>query len=140
MSEALRRAIDRAKHGLSWDYPCLIWVADYLADATGRDPAAPWRAITWTEQAALAALVRAGRAGQGETAVERALDATGMREGWVRADGPQQGAIMIGCYTADDGRTGIPAIFDGQDRWILSHDGAGIRTERTAPHAIWEIT
>ena len=131
-------AIARARSGLDWSYPCLIWVMDYVAEATGRDPAAAWRHLAWDEATARRELGRAAVAGEGETAVERALDAAAKREGWVEADGPHQGAVMIGVFTAPDG-VGVPAIFDGQDRWIVSNTGKGITSLAEKPRRIWEI-
>jgi hypothetical protein len=111
---------------------------DYVAEATGRDPAAAWRHLNWDEATARRELGRAAVAGTGETAVERALDAAAQREGWAEAEGPRQGAVMIGVFEAEDG-IGVPAIFDGQDRWIVSNDGRGVTTLAEAPKRIWEI-
>lgn len=139
MSEAVRRAMARAEHGLDWSYPCLVWVADYLADATGRDVAAQWRDTAWTRETALAALDALAKGGHGDTAVERAMSAMALREGWVTCDGARQGAVMVGCYVAGDGITGVPAIFDGQDRWLVSQDGRGVRVLKAPPGVIWLV-
>lgn len=134
---ALAAAMARADRGLAWDYPCLVWVADYLRDATGRDPAAEWRAIEWSQDVALTELQKIAAHGVGDTDVERALDAIGRREGWVEATEPHQGAVMVGVFEA--GEIGVPAIFDGGRRWIVSNDGKGWRSMLVAPKRMWEI-
>lgn len=128
-----------AARGLDWSHPCLVWVADYLAAATGRDPAAEWRQIGWDEPVARRELARLAVAGQGDTAVERALDTVAQREGWIERDGPQQGAVMIGVYRAlDDASVGVPAIFDGWRGWLVTYFGtATVLMEK--PLRIWEI-
>lgn len=159
---AIANAMWRARAGLDWSYPCLIWVMDYVAEATGRDPAAGWRHLSWDEATARRELGRAAVPGTGETAVERALDAAAKREGWIEADGPRQGAVMIGVYDGVEAarhssaafmassaeiapleqspsRVGVPAIFDGQDRWIVSNTGRGVTSLAEAPQRIWEI-
>lgn len=129
----------RAECGLDWSYPCLIWVADYLREATGRDPAERWRHIDWNEAKARGSLARLSVAGEGETAVERALDAIARRdECWEAADGPRQGAVMVGVFTAPDG-VGVPAIFDGSRRWIVSNDGRGWTSIGEKPGRMWEV-
>lgn len=128
----------RADRGLDWSYPCLVWIADYLLDATGIDPAAEWREIAWDEATARSLLARLAVPGKGETAVERALCAFAERFGWEAADGPRQGAVMIGVYTAEDG-VGVPAIFDGQDRWIVSNTGRGWTSVKADPARMWEV-
>ena len=138
-TDALGLALARASGGLTWEYPCLIWIADYLRDATGRDPAAAWRAINWNEATARHELGRLAVAGEGRTAVERALDAIAKRDGWQAVDGPRQGSVMIGCYRSEDG-IGIPAIFDGHRRWIVSNDGQGWASHSATPETMWEVT
>lgn len=138
---ALQNALSRADQGLDWSYPCLIWIADYLLDATGRDPAAKWRCIEWSEATAkheLAWLAGSDGGANPGTAVERALDVIANRDGWREADCPMQGAVMIGVYTSSDG-IGVPAIFDGQDRWIISNDGKGWTSVATRPERMWEV-
>lgn len=135
---AITAAIARASRGLDWSYPCLIWVADYLSDATGRDPAESWRHVNWNEEAAKHSLARLAAAGEGDTAVERALSVIASREGWEPADGPRQGAVMIGVYTSPDGE-GAPAIFDGSRRWIVSINGTGWTSVEAAPGRMWEV-
>lgn len=130
--------MSRVDQGLDWSYPCLIWIADYLLDATGRDPAADWRKIDWSEETARHELGRLAVPGTGCTAVERALDVIANRDGWREADCPMQGAVMIGVYTSSDG-IGVPAIFDGQDRWIISNDGKGWASVATRPERMWEV-
>ncbi|MFA5897927.1 MAG: hypothetical protein WC829_02320 [Hyphomicrobium sp.] len=134
----LQAALARADRGLDWSYPCLIWVADYVRDATGTDYAAKWRGVGWTEASAKLALARLAAAGNGQTAVERAIDTCARASGWAEADGPRQGAVMIGVFAAIDG-VGIPAIFDGQSRWIVSNDGRGWTSTIQKPIRIWEI-
>jgi len=132
-------AFARAASGLDWSHPCLIWTADYLVVATGRDPAESWRGIAWDEPTARHELARLAVAGEGATAVERALDAVAKRDGWTACDGPRQGAVMIGVYPApDDPSIGIPAIFDGWRGWLVSYFGAATIL-RDPPPRIWEI-
>lgn len=138
MRDAVANAIARARSGLDWSYPCLIWVADFVRDATGLDYASDWRGIAWTESSARQALLRLAADGEGETAVEKAIDNLARVAGWEAADGPRQGAVMIGVYTAEDG-IGVPAIFDGESRWIVSNTGNGWATLSAAPERIWEI-
>ncbi|MGV3649836.1 MAG: hypothetical protein ACO1OK_00290 [Devosia sp.] len=128
--QAFEAAIARAAQGLHWDLPCLIWLADYLAQATGRDPASDWRGVSWTERRARLELARLARGGAGRTAVECALDVVARRQGWAEADGPRQGLVMVGVYTSNDD-VGVPAIFDGDRRWLLS--GTGMATITLAP-------
>lgn len=134
----MARAMMRAERGLDWSYPCLVWVADFVRDATGRDPAAAWRGVSWDEAKAKAELGRLAVGGEGETAVERALDRVARRDGWEEADGPRQGAMMIGVYTGPDG-IGIPAIFDGAKRWVVSVDGKGWTSIGEPPRRMWEV-
>jgi len=131
-------AIARARSGLDWSYPCLIWVADFVREATGTDYASDWRGVKWTEATAKHALTRLAAGGEGETAVEKAVDNLARAVGWEAADGPRQGAVMIGVYRAEDG-IGVPAIFDGESRWIVSNTGKGWRTLSAAPERMWEI-
>lgn len=138
VTNAVANAIARASRGLDWSYPCLIWVADYLLDATGIDYAAEWRAIDWTEAAAKHALARLAAGGSGATAVEKALDTLARAAGWLEADGPRQGAIMVGVYTAEDG-VGVPAIFDGNRRWIVTNDGRSVSALDAEPVKMWEV-
>lgn len=135
---AVANAIGRARSGLDWSCPCLIWTFDYVRDATGVDYAAPWRVERWDEATARAALVRAAAGGNGETAVEKALDRLAREQGFEECDGPRQGAVMIGVYQAEDG-VGVPAIFDGESRWIVSNTGKGWATLSAAPDRMWEI-
>lgn len=135
---ALRDAMARADRGLDWSYPCLIWVADYLRDATGNDPAADWRGVAWSEPSALRELKRLARDGNGNTDVERAMQVLCVRNGWPEADAVKQGAVMVGVYTSTD-NIGVPAIFDGQDRWIISNDGQGWQSLADKPQRIWEV-
>lgn len=128
----------RADRGLDWSYPCLIWAADYVRDATGHDPAAEWRRPKWTEARAFAELKRLAAGGEGETEVERALDRIAMREGWIETDAAMQGAVMLGVYTSVD-QIGVPACFDGQDRWIISNDGKGWQSIGAKPNRMWEV-
>jgi len=135
---ALASAMLRARAGLTWEYPCLVWIADYLRDATGRDPAAQWRAIAWDENTAHIELQKLAAFGQGDTDVERALHVIAKRDGWTETDSAHQGAIMVGVFTSQDG-IGVPAIFDGEKRWIVSTDGRGWRSLKATPKRIWEI-
>lgn len=138
-------AIARANRGLDWSYPCLIWIADYLRDATGRDPAESWRHVKWDEAGARHSLARLAVAGEGETAVERALDAIARRDGWIESDLMMQGAVMVGVYDAaslidgQDERIGVPAIYDGQRRWLVSNDGNGVASIEIKPRRMWEV-
>lgn len=135
---ALANALARAQSGLDWSYPCLIWVADYLRDATGQDPAAAWRAVEWSEARARQSLAKLALGGTGKTAVEKALDRRARDLGWIERDAPMQGAVMVGVFTSADG-VGVPAIFDGQSRWIVSHDGQGWVSTVQKPERIWEV-
>lgn len=73
------------------------------------------------------------------------MDAFARRHGWVEADLMMQGAVMIGVYDADnivDGkaeRIGVPAIYDGQKRWIISNDGRSVNSIEIKPRRMWEV-
>lgn len=138
MTHAVANAIARARSGLDWSYPCLIWVADYVRDATGNDYASDWRAVQWDEATAKRALARLATGGNGSTAVERAIDVMALSLGWAEVDGNQQGAVLIGVFDAEDG-VGVPAIFDGENRWIISNDGKGVTVTGLLPKRMWEI-
>lgn len=135
----LSKAIARARSGLDWSYPCLIWTFDYVRDATGTDYAAPWRVARWDEASARFALVRAAAGGNGATAVEKALDRLAREQGFIECGGPRQGAVMIGVYDAEEDGVGVPAIFDGESRWIVSNTGKGWATLSAAPKRMWEL-
>jgi len=141
----LSNAIARASRGLDWSYPCLIWIADYVWDVTGVDPAAALRHVEWDQTGAQRHLARLARRGEGETDVERALDYIAKRDGWVEVECAMQGAAMIGVY---DGAmqfgpvwrpTGFPGIYDGQKRWICSTDGASVSSVDMKPKRMWEL-
>lgn len=142
MIDAVATAMARARCGLDWSYPCLMWVADYLRDATGTDFAVGWRAEGWTEWSARRALLQLAGDGEGATLVERVIDAFARTHGWAPAEAPMQGAVMIGVYDGidlDGEPIGVPAIFDGSDRWVLSNDGKGVTVTGTPPRRMWEI-
>lgn len=138
MSSAVSKAIARARSGLDWSYPCLIWIADYVLDATGIDYASDWRAVQWDEATAKRALARLAAGGNGTTAVERTVDVMARALGWPEVDGNRQGAVLIGVFDADDG-VGVPAIFDLDSRWILSNDGRGVTVTGVSPRRMWEV-
>lgn len=133
---AFNIAMARAAIGLDWGYPCLIWLADYVRDATGMDPAGRWRGLAWNEHVARRELVTLAIHGAGDTAVERAMDAMAYEFDWPERDVAMQGSVMIGCYRSDD--VGVPAIFDGERRWLVS--GAGdARVTAARPLRMWEL-
>lgn len=138
MASPVANAIARARSGLDWSYPCLVWAADYLRDATGVDYAADWRAVRWNEAVAKQTLSGLSEKGSGWSRVERTIDGFARRYGWREVEGPMQGAVMLGVYTDADGR-GVVAIFDGQDRWVLSNDGKGVTITGIQPDRMWEI-
>lgn len=139
---AVSAAIARASAGLDWSYPCLLWLADYLRDETGIDYASDWRRQPWTEATAKRALARLAAGGEGATAVERVLDNAARSLDWHEADAQMQGAVMIGVYDGIEPggeAIGIPAIFDGADRWVFSNDGKGVTVTGLPPRRMWEI-
>jgi hypothetical protein len=143
---AITAAMARASRGLDWSYPCLIWIADYVRDATGKDPAEALRHVVWDQRNAQRHLKRLAKLGTiGDTDVERALDYIARRDGWIEADAMMQGATMIGVFDAAMAfgpvwqRTGAPAIFDGQNRWLCSTDGASVSSVGLRPKRMWEI-
>lgn len=141
----LSNAIARASRGLDWSYPCLIWVADYVRDVTGEDPAAALRHIEWDQQRAQRCLARLAKRGEGGSDVERVLDHIAKRDGWIEAECAMQGAAMVGVYdgAVADGplwrHIGVPAIYDGQKRWICSNDGATVSSVEMKPLRTWEL-
>lgn len=139
MSSAVADAIARARSGLDWSYPCLIWIADYVLDATGTDYASDWRAVKWDEATAKRALARLAVGGNGSSAVERAIDVMARALGWPEVDCNQQGALLIGAFN-DLAAAGSPAIFDGSDRWVLGHlEGGGVTVTGVFPDRAWEV-
>lgn len=124
--------------GIDWGYPCLLWVADYLLDETGRDFAEAFRAVEWNERRAMRQLLALAMQGHGECLVERALDAAARWNGWEEADGPRQGAVMIGVYRRVSAN-GTAAIFDGESRWIAGVLGGGVITSGALPERMWEV-
>lgn len=137
-TNAFNLAISRASSGLTWQYPCLIWIADYVRDETGKDWAKRWRGMEWSEASARANLGRLAVRGHGDTAVERVMDKFATDAEWEEVDGPRQGAAMIGVYDGPD-EVGIPAIFDGERRWVYSNDGKGITSTANPPKRMWVI-
>lgn len=135
---AFNIALSRASSGLTWGYPCLIWIADYVRDETGKDWAKRWRGIEWDEQSARHHLARLAVRGEGGTAVERTMDGFAKDAQWEEVDGARQGMPMIGVYDGPDG-VGVPAIFDGSRRWVYSNDGAGLRSTPNPPKRMWVI-
>lgn len=136
---AIENAIARARRGIDWHYPCLIWVADYLLDATGVDYAIGWRRRAWDEPSAKRALVALSRGGRGISAVEKALDNMAEAQGWERAEENRQGAVMIGVYS-DLAENGSAAVFDGTDRWIVAQLGGGCVSIGQFPDRAWEVS
>lgn len=135
---AFDTAVSRAAGGIDWSYPCLIWVADYLKEATGVDFAADWRGMAFDEPLVLRELAKLAAGHVGVSAVERAMTGLAERYGWQERDGPQQGAIMVGVYTDPRDSAGFPAIFDGWRGWLVAYFGnATVLRER--PNRIWEI-
>lgn len=138
--DAVKHAIARAERGIDWRYPCLLWVADYLLEATGVDYASGWRRVEWDEASAKRALVRLASGGNGVSAVERALDNMAQVLDWEPAEENRQGAVMIGVFNglAADG---VPAIFDGTDRWIAGHvEGGAVTSIGKFPDRAWEVS
>jgi hypothetical protein len=136
---AVANAVGKARSGLDWSYPCLIWVFDYVLEATGVDYAAPWRRERWDEASARLSLLRAAAGGKGTTAVEKALDRLAREQAFEECDGPRQGAVMVGVYDTEDDGVGVPAIFDGEGRWIISNTGKGWSTLSVPPKRMWEL-
>lgn len=135
---AREAAVHTALQGLTWERPCLIWLADYLVAETGRDYAADWRGIRWTERTAIRALKGLAVQGRGERLVERVIDAMARLHGWPEADSNRQGAVMIGVYRGL-ARDGVPAIYDGEARWIAGHIGSGLASLGEFPDRAWEV-
>lgn len=137
--DAVKHAMQRAERGLDWSYPCLIWVADYLLEATGVDYASGWRRMEWDEASAKDALVRLAAGGSGVSAVEKTLDNMAQVLDWEPVEENRQGAVMIGVFNglAADG---VPAIFDGTDRWIAGHvGGKSVTSVGAFPDRAWEV-
>jgi len=131
-------AIARARTGLDWSRPCLIWLADYLVDAGYQDIAANWRGIRWGDVRSRRELVLLARRGSGGSPVGCVMDWLAREHGWEAADSARQGAVMVGVFdhlAAD----GVPAIFDGQDRWIAGLVGGGWSSLRAMPDRAWEV-
>lgn len=137
--DAVKHAIARAERGIDWNYPCLIWVADYLLEATGVDYASGFRRVEWDEPSAKRALVRLSGGGKGASAVEKALDIMAQELGWEAVEENRQGAVMIGVYS-DLAENGSTAVFDGTDRWIVAQLGGGCVSIGRFPDRAWEVS
>lgn len=135
----VENAIDRARRGIDWSYPCLIWVADYLLAATGVDYASGFRRVEWDEATAKKTLVRLAAGGQGRSAVEKTLDTMARQLGWEPVEENRQGAIIIGVYS-DLADNGSAAIFDGTDRWIVAQLDGGCISMGRFPDRAWEVS
>lgn len=133
---AFNLALARAANGISWSYPCLLWFADYVIDATGFDPAYDWRAVEWNEASSRQIMDEIGAGMDGTTPVARALTATARRHGWERVTAAQQGSIMVGAYAF--GEVGVAAVFDGDKRWAIAHED-GLRITPLPPERMWVI-
>lgn len=138
MTAAISLAIARARVGLDWSRPCLIWLADYLLDAGYRDIAADWRGIAWGDVRSRRELVLLARRGQGGSPVGAVMDWLAREHGWEAADGPRQGAVMVGVFDAL-AADGVPAIFDGRDRWIAGGVAGGVTSIGRMPDRAWEV-
>ena len=139
MTHPVANAIARARAGLDWSRPCLIWLADYLVDEGHPDIAAEWRGIGWGEVRSRRELVLLARRGAGNSPVGCVMDWLARKHRWEPADSARQGAVMVGVL---DGLAadGVPAIFDGQDRWIAGIGGGGWSSIRTMPDRAWEVS
>ena len=124
--------------GVDWEYPCLLWIADYLLDETGYDYARELRHIQWNERRSMRHLRALAVQGHGKKLVERALDALARGHGWEAADECRQGAVMVGVFR-DMAPNGSPAIFDGESRWICAALGGGMISTNRLPHRVWEV-
>lgn len=128
-----------AHRGIGWEYPCLIWVADYLREEVGTDFAAAFRqGGKWGERRALLLLRGLALQGRGACLVERAMDAMATAHGWAEAGENRQGAVMIGVFR-DLAPNGSPAIFDGTSRWICAVLGGGMLSMGRFPDKVWEV-
>lgn len=138
MTSALSNAVARARLGLDWSRPCLIWLADYLVDEGYHDIGAEWRGITWGDVRSRRELLLLARCGQGDSPVGCVMDWLAREHGWEPASDRRQGAVMVGVYdylAAD----GVPAIFDGRDRWITGQVGGGVTSLGQMPDKAWEV-
>lgn len=138
MTSAISNAVARARLGLDWSHPCLIWLADYLVDAGYHDIAAGWRGIAWGEVRSRRELVVLARRGEGDSPVGRVMDWLAREHGWEAASERRQGAVMVGVY---DGLAadGVPTIFDGRDRWIAGGLTGGVVSLGQMPDRAWEV-
>ena len=131
---AYARAFARAADGITWSYPCLIWVSDYALDLTGNDPAERFRSWVWDERKSMRAMASAGRGMPGTSPVERALHDIAERCEWFEVEEPQ--GHCVGVY--DLGEIGVPAIYDGASRWLVATADGAIVTAH-APKKIWRL-
>ena len=134
---AFNIALARAGNGITWGYPCLIWFADYIRDATDFDPAAEWRDIRWDETKARRIMSVLALQSEGATEVERALATTAARNGWREADAAEQGAVMFGVYRLTDS-LGVVAVYDGAKRWLIAGED-GARITAVPPSRMWVV-
>lgn len=136
MTSPFANALARASRGIDWSRPCLIWLCDYVVEVTGHDPAARWRHYDWTETRAKRAMASAGRFHSGASPVERALREAAKTGGWVETTAPR--GPCVGVFNSETVPLGLPAIFDGRDRWLLA-TADGAVTTKTTPSRMWSL-
>jgi uncharacterized protein DUF6950 len=134
---AFGAAFDAAMMPFSWRYPCLLWLADYIKQVTGTDPAADWRGVTWDQEKAQAALARlAADAPLGRSDLEWVLIKMADRHGWQWRGAGEQGA-EIGVHELDG--QGFPSIRNPADGLWLLNATDGLRTTRRWPASAWGL-
>lgn len=124
MTDFLRR---HAALPFVWGHhDCLMWLADWILEVRGIDPAAAWRGSYTTQPGALRVIVKAG----GMVAhVERVVAPLGIR----RTDEPARGDIAV--VDAPEGQRGAIVL----SRSVARHGHGGIVVQRLPIIAAWRV-
>lgn len=137
--DAYLAAFNSASRGFRWDYPCLIWLADFVLAATGNDPALDYRDREWDHKSAVAALlgIVSREAHNGEKIFVEDYTAVAVRAFARRFNWPENGDLpAIGAYAETE--FGVPAISIHKDQW-LRYATSGAHVIRTPPPVIWSL-
>lgn len=120
-ADPLSRFLNAAKaRPFAWgEFDCLLWLADWVAERTGIDPAADLRGT-------YATLLGAARIVKGAGSMSRLVDSRLATIGAARASVPQRGAIAVVEVAGDGGEhfgDEAGAILLGGSAALLSQTG-----------------
>jgi hypothetical protein len=115
--------------GFAWgERDCLLWLAGWAREVTGRDGGAEWRGRYRTAIGCARVLKRSGGM---MACVERGASVAGMR----RTDEPKAGDVGLVMAMTERGPAEVGAIYTGL-RWAALTVG-GVMTVRAEPIAAW---